>query len=334
MARTAKETEGITTWPGGIIQVKIPLPFSLKWVNSYLVPEEGGYTLIDPGLRTEEAEAAWARAMEELGFGFGDIRRIVLTHQHPDHYGLAGWFQERSDAPVRMSRQSHAYTKRLWGENRSFNAELIGLFALHGMPAPQLEAVAAHLESFVERVTPQPEVTYLEAGERLRMGGVDWVALDAPGHARGQLCFYAEEAGWMICGDQVLPDITPNISVVPGEDADPLARFLDSLAELGRLEVRLAFPGHRDPFADFGGRIRAIAAHHDRRLAQIEELAAAGMQTGYALCEALFGARIAGSAHNLRFAMAETLAHLVYLARSGRLAASESAGEILYSPAG
>ncbi|TYP71147.1 MBL fold metallo-hydrolase [Paenibacillus methanolicus] len=332
MASIANETEGVTAWPGGIMQVKIPLPFSLKWVNSYLVPDEGGYTLIDPGLRTEESEAAWARTMEAIGIRFADIRQIVLTHQHPDHYGLAGWFQQRTGAPVRMSRQSHAYARRLWGDDRAFNGELIGLFARHGMPEPLREAVASHLESFAERVSPQPEVTYLEAGARLRMGGAEWVAIDAPGHARGQLCLYAEEAGWMICGDQVLPDITPNISVVPGEDADPLARFLDSLAELGAYEVKLAFPGHRDPFADFGGRIQAIAAHHERRLVRIEELAASGTQTGYAICEALFGPRIAGNAHNLRFAMAETLAHLVYLERSGRLVAAESAGGLRYLP--
>lgn len=330
-SRTLKEIEGVAAWPGGIIQVKIPLPFSLKWVNSYLLPGEDGYTLIDPGLRTAEAEAAWEKALAATGIGFGDVRTIVLTHQHPDHYGLAGWFQDRTGVPVRMSRQSHDYAKRLWGEDRSFNGELVGLFARHGMPEPLQEAVASHLESFVERVTPQPQVTYLESGERLRMGNLDWVAIDAPGHARGQLCFYAEEAGWMICGDQVLPDITPNISVVPGEDADPLARFLTSLTELSRYEVRLAFPGHRDPFADFGGRIQSIAAHHDRRLAQIETLAAAGPQSGYALCEALFGARIAGNAHNLRFAMAETLAHLVYLERAGRLRAMETADEIRYA---
>ncbi|MFC4102771.1 MBL fold metallo-hydrolase [Paenibacillus xanthanilyticus] len=333
MASMANEMEGVTAWPGGIMQVKIPLPFSLKWVNSYLVQGEGGYTLIDPGLRTDEAEAAWAKAMEMLGIRFEDIRRIVLTHQHPDHYGLAGWFQERAGAQVWMSSQSHAYARRLWGEDRAFNGELVGLFARHGMPEPLQEAVASHLESFTPRVSPQPVVTYLEAGERLHMGGVEWLAINAPGHARGQLCFYAKAAGWMICGDQVLPDITPNISVVPGEDADPLARFLESLAELEGYEVKLAFPGHRDPFADFGGRIRAIAAHHERRLARIEELAASGTDTGYAICEALFGPRIAGNAHNLRFAMAETLAHLVYLERSGRLIAEEATGGIRYVPA-
>ncbi len=314
---------------GIVTQVKVPLPFSLKWVNSYILRDSRGFTVVDPGLHTEEALAAWDAFLSEKGIRYPDIHTIVLTHQHPDHYGLAGLFQRRAGAPVLISRRSYAYTQRLWGKGRTFGADLTSLFSEHGMPAEQLEQVALHLESFVEKVTPQPDVTFVEAGATVSMGGLDWIAVDAPGHAGGQLVFYAEERGWMLCGDQVLPDITPNISVVPGEEDDPLEQFLNSLDRLGGYEVRLAFPGHREPFAGFRERTRELAAHHARRLDGLAEMLAEGPATGFACCERLFGARIAGNAHNLRFAMSETLAHLVHLERKGR-AVREQRGETVY----
>ena len=309
----------VKEWPGGILQVKVPLPFSLKWVNSYLISDRDGYTLLDPGLHTPEAVELWMQILREREISFRDIHAIVLTHQHPDHYGLSGWFQQRSGAPVYISAQSHSYAVRLWGRDRSFAAELTALYARHGMPEPLLEDIHIHLEEFVARVSPQPDVTYLEAGSTMRFGGLEWQTIDAPGHARGQLCLYAPEGRLMFCGDQVLPDITPNVSIVPGEDEDPLQCFIDSLNELRVYDVELAFPGHRAPFSDFHGRIDELIAHHNRRLNSIREQLAETPSTGYDMCMQLFGARISGNTHNLRFAMSETLAHLIHLERKGQI---------------
>ncbi|MCQ6558533.1 MBL fold metallo-hydrolase [Paenibacillus mendelii] len=309
----------VKEWPGGILQVKVPLPFSLKWVNSYLIADREGYTLLDPGLHTSEAVELWTYLFRERDIPFGAIHTIILTHQHPDHYGLSGWFQQRSGAPVYLSAQSHAYALRLWGSDRSFAADLTELYARHGMPEPLLDDIIIHLEQFVARVSPQPEVTYLEAGSTIRFGGLDWQTIDAPGHARGQLCLYAPERRLMICGDQVLPDITPNVSIVPGEDEDPLQCFIDSLNELRHYEVELAFPGHRAPFNDFRGRIDELIAHHKRRLDAIVELLRETPGTGYDMCMRLFGERISGNTHHLRFAMSETLAHLIHLERAGQI---------------
>ncbi|WP_219836033.1 MBL fold metallo-hydrolase [Paenibacillus sp. R14(2021)] len=321
-----------TTWPGGILQIKVPLPFALKWVNSYLLKDERGYTLIDPGLHTPEAVEAWEAAMEAHDVSFSDIHTILLTHQHPDHYGLAGWFQERCGAPVWISAQSYAYTQRLWGtdEGAQFASELTALYALHGMP-PEIEAeILPHLASFIAKVSPQPRVQFLEAGQTVQMAGIEWQTIDAPGHAGGQLCFYAPAARWMICGDQVLPDITPNISVVPGEDDKQLEQFLASLAHLAQVEVDLAFPGHRDPFTDFKGRTEELAAHHVRRLDRMVEMVREEPCSGYSLCMRFFGERIAGNTHNLRFAMSETLAHLYYLEQRGRVARRLQDGKVIF----
>lgn len=315
------------------MQVKVPLPFSLRWVNSYLIPDAAGYTLIDPGLHTDEAVQAWSESLHEQSISFDSIHTIILTHQHPDHYGLAGWFQERTGAPVYISELSYAYTQRLWGVDlgAEFAASLTELYAEQGMPQSVVEEIAPHLVSFVERVSPQPTVTFLKAGETMAIGDSEWHMIDSPGHARGQLCFYEPLKKWMLCGDQVLPNITPNISVVPGENHDQLQQFLDSLEELKGYEVELAFPGHRDPFTNFGERIVQLAAHHERRLLQIRELIQVEPMTGYTLCMRLFGERIAGNTHNLRFAMSETLAHLFHLERQGLVAGTRQHDCMVYS---
>ncbi len=313
----------VTMHEDGWIRVKVPLPFSLRYVNAYLIPDQDGYTLIDPGLRTADAEAVWQEALRQSGIAMRDIARIMLTHHHPDHYGLAGWFQTQTGAPVYMSERSHAYARWLWGEDRAFDADLVALYARHGMPQDVLDTMGPHLESFVEKVEPQPSVTYISGGDRMAIGGGQWETIPVDGHANGQLCLYDADRQIMLCGDQVLPEITPNISVMPGEPTNVLQQFLDSLEQLSRYEVRIAYPGHREPFTDWRGRIAQIIAHHGRRLDQMAEMLDTPL-TAYEVCVTTFGERIAGNAHNLRFAMSETLAHLEHLVLQGRASLEES----------
>jgi glyoxylase-like metal-dependent hydrolase (beta-lactamase superfamily II) len=306
----------------GWLQVKVPLPFSLKWVNGYLIPEDEGYTLIDPGLGTEEAKAVWEGVLERKGMRWSDIRRVVLTHQHPDHYGLSGYVQEKSGASVWITKRSHDYALRLWGEGSRFPGDLRELYEAHGMPAEVMDDIAGNLDSFVALVSPQPIVRYMEPGQPIMLGGRRWELVDAPGHAYGAVCFYQADMKWMICGDQVLPHITPNVSAIPGEERDPLADFLRSLEQLKQYDVEYALPGHRDPFADFRGRIVELQSHHARRLSGMAELLAEQPRSAFALCEKLFGARLRDNPHNLRFAMSETLAHLFHLEQRGSIGSS------------
>lgn len=309
------------------LQVKVPLPFSLKWVNSYIIPEREGVTVIDPGLGTNEAKELWQEVLAEAGLKWTDIKRIVLTHQHPDHYGLAGYLQERSGAHVYMTERAHAYAQRLWGEESRFPSALRELYTRHGMPQDLMDRIERNLDGFIELVTPQPKVQYIKAGQRLSLGQWFWELINAPGHAYGALCFYQPALRWMICGDQVLPHITPNISVVPGEENDPLGAFLGNLELLKNYDVSYALPGHRNPFEDFQGRIDELIGHHARRLDQMEKLLKEEPATAFALCETLFGTRLRENPHNLRFAMSETLAHLYYLERRGQIL-SRNAGPL------
>ncbi|SFB39820.1 Glyoxylase, beta-lactamase superfamily II [Cohnella sp. OV330] len=306
-----------TRHANGIVQLRLPLPFALKQVNAYLLQADDGWTVVDPGLRTQEAEAAWETFMAQAGIEWRDIARIVATHYHPDHYGLAGWLQARTRAEVWLSETAGFYARRLWGGDETFSAELVAAFRAHGLPEPLCAGVLANLESVKRQVLPHPARTRtIRAGDMLSFGGARWEAIGGEGHAPGHLAFYDRERLIMLCGDQVLPDITPNIGWMAGGDPDPLGSYLSSLDRMAACEVVTANPGHREPFARYGTRVAELRDHHARRLVRMAALAAElaardkGRFAAFAMCEALFGERIGGNPHNLRFAMAETIAHL------------------------
>ncbi|TBL81691.1 MBL fold metallo-hydrolase [Paenibacillus thalictri] len=298
-----------------ITQIKVPLPFPLRWVNSYAIRGSGGWTVIDPGLRTAEAESLWDTVLQSLGAHFEDIEQVVLTHHHPDHYGLAGYFQERSGAPVYLSSAGYDQTLRLWGAGQPMTSELLGLFERHGLDSEKLQPMREHMDGFIPSVSPAPRVTFMKPGEQVRLGDRSYAAIHTPGHAMGHLVFYDESEQIMFCGDHVLPQITPNVSYLPGGiDENPLDSFLRSLEEIGRYAVRKAYPGHREPFERFSERTADIIRHHHQRLEQMAAMLDVP-KTAYEVCRGTFGDKL--SFHQLRFALSETLAHLIYLNKQG-----------------
>ncbi|MFD0694159.1 MBL fold metallo-hydrolase [Paenibacillus sp. GCM10027628] len=308
-----------------IIQVKVPLPFPLRWVNAYLVRGGSGYTVIDPGLHTPEAEALWQQVLQERGIAFEHVEQIVLTHHHPDHYGMAGWFQERTGAPVLLSETGWRQVQLLWGEEQPMSALLLTLFARHGMPEAGLEEMTKHMASFVPLVSPQPQVTLLREGP-VRLGDRVYEAIETPGHAAGHLIFYDAEAETVFCGDHVLPQISPNVSFLPQVEDNPLGAYLSSLQEIGRLPVKMAYPGHREPWSGFSARAAELVRHHHERLALMEQHLSAPL-SAYEVCRSTFGDRL--TIHQLRFALSETIAHLVLLEAEGRIRQLEPDAEFI-----
>lgn len=300
-----------------ITRVRISMAPPLRWVNSYLLHGPKGITIIDPGPRTETAEAEWKEVWSELGILPQDITSIVLTHHHPDHYGLAGYMQSLTGASVTMSRRAHEESLRMWGKDSVMREELPRLFRRHGMPAMWSDQIAEHLDGFIPQVTPSPNITYITEGSYVCMGGRNWLAIETAGHAPGHISFYDIERGIILCGDSVLPQISPNVSLLPGSDPQPLRSFIDSLVKLGELDVKLAFPGHRNPFSHFAERTNGLIKHHEERLLRIEALLQQSSQSGFDICTALFGNDL--GIHQMRFAMSEALAHLVHLVGQGRV---------------
>lgn len=313
----------------GIYAVHIPMAPPLRWVNSYVLHGKGETTVVDPGPRTVESIATWEQALRELGLHAQEITSIMVTHHHPDHYGLAGYLQSLSGAKVYMSRRAYEESQLMWGKGQRINEELTALFRQHGMPDTWLAQLPGHLDSFLSQVEPHPEITPVADGEILCLGGRSWTAIETAGHAPGHLSLYENGQGIILCGDAVLPQISPNISLLPGSDPNPLASFLQSLDKLKGFKVSVAFPGHRNPFSGFTERIDQLLLHHEERLEKMEALLDGGERSGFDICTALFGTKL--GIHQMRFAMAETLAHLFELVQRGRLEIHNSSSYIRFS---
>lgn len=321
----------ITLWQENIRQVSVPMDSPLRQVNSYILTDQDGrITIIDPGPRSQDTELVWQGILQELNLSWDEVRDIVVTHHHPDHYGLAGWLQSRSGCKVWMTERAHSEAMMMWGEDVDINDILPDYFSRHGMTAQWSNGIKAHLESFTSQVKPQPVVSYLNTKEPFYMGDREWKLIVTGGHAPGHVSLYHAGSGQMLCGDAVLPQISPNVSLLPGGDPQPLQTFLQGLRELNNYPVSMAFPGHREPFAGFAHRVNSLLAHHEERLDTTESLLADGPLSGFAACEILFRSRVS-SIHQMRFAMSETLAHLAELVRRERAVMIESDGKLLFA---
>ncbi|WP_136608333.1 MBL fold metallo-hydrolase [Paenibacillus dokdonensis] len=317
----------ITDHHNGIIQVKISMSFPLRWVNSYVLRGPEGLTIIDPGPHTPENEEEWNQAFRELGIALSDIEAVVLTHHHPDHLGCSGWIQQQTGCKVWMSERSFQETQRMWGPQSTMNSDLLDLFRRQGMPADWTDQLEVHMNSFMPQITPLPEVSFIPSEQLFTMGGRDWLPVQTAGHAPGHLSFYHEESGDILCGDAVLPQISPNVSLMPGSDPEPLQSFLMGLLKLKNLEVSTAYPGHRNPFRHFEDRLEALLLHHEERLVKMEQLLGSAPASGYELCVSLFSSKL--GIHQMRFAMCETLAHTRELERRGRIAAFHNEDDMI-----
>lgn len=300
----------------GVRRLRLPVPFPMGWVNVYALEEGKGFALVDAGYPTPEARRLLRETLRWQGLR---PEILVITHAHPDHFGMAAELQEEFGCEVWMARE-----ELLWAESyqpgRPAWERLAAGLAAEGMPADRVRA-AVHSGQRIWACTPPPRVQrFLQPEEEVNLGQ-RWRILITPGHAPAHVCLFHPDSGTLVAGDHLLPKITPNIGRWPSGPPDPLDDFLRSLAQLRELPVRRVLPGHGDPYQGFRERLQELAQHHRDRLQAVLQTIREAPRSGYEVCLALFGNDLDG--HNERFAMVETLSHLGYLERRGHLLRTE-----------
>ena len=307
----------------GVLRLRVPVPFGrLGDVNVYLLQDDAGWMVVDTGLNTPAAQAVWRTGLSIAGVAFADLRRIVLTHSHPDHLGLAGWLQRRvaeagGAAPVLLTQREQELA-RYWSAAASSDEPLTQLFRRCGVPEAMLDSVADDLHWLRQATLPHPpDVRTLRFGEPLQVGDRRFDVLHTPGHSDGHAVLYDSADRLLLVGDHVLLHITPTISRWPSTASDPLGRYLRSLRAMEALAVRRALPGHGDRIDDWNGRLRTLRTHHAERLAYMVQ-AVGAEATVFDVARRVFDLE-ALDMSEARFAIAETLAHLDYLVAEGVL---------------
>jgi len=306
--------------------VRLPLPFELHHINVWLLDDGDGWTLVDTGLDNSAIRDTW-KSLFTTALAGRPIRRIIVTHYHPDHMGLTHYLWERFQPQLLMSADTAARTRRLLRGIAAGDRERIATFCrAHGIGEVERYTAFVTGEGYRRMVSGLPEaITIIDEDSRLHIGGREWQPLIANGHAPGHTSLYCAEAGLLIAGDQILPSISPNISVhANNRDEDALHAYLSSLQRFARLDGDTAvLPSHGRIFTGLHGRLDAIAAHHRERLAKVRSLCT------QPLCLAevtprLFRKTLAGNDYPL--ALGEALAHLVYLANRNELDVVEEEG--------
>ena len=313
--------------PGSVIDIapgvrwlRMPLPFRLDHVNLWLLADGDGWTIVDTGLATDDNRAIWQRVFAET-LGGRPIHRIVLTHFHSDHSGLAGWIAGRFGAELWMTDGEWQRTQIFHNARAADWMDTVGgFFTLAGCPDEIVAATRKRWASIGDRVTPMPERTRrIAEGDTVRVGDLDWRVLIGRGHAPEHASLYCAATDTLIAGDQVLPQISPNVSVYPAQpDENPLAGFLDSIATFRAAlpDSATVLPSHKLPFTGLHRRLDELAHHHDDRLARAWD-ACTAPRTAMDITRALFRPDLDSLQTSL--AVSESLAHLNLLVSRGEI---------------
>jgi glyoxylase-like metal-dependent hydrolase (beta-lactamase superfamily II) len=312
-------------------RLSIPTPFQVGPVNAYLA----GRTIVDPGPDSEEAWSAVLDELEKRDLSPADVEQVLVTHPHPDHFGLARRFRDegaRVLASPATSRIIKDFDRRLAYEQSFF----VDCFEGHGMARSTAETVTELPEVYLEYSPSCDTDRLLEEGEKLTVADETVRARDAAGHALGELVFEYERDGHEVAlvGDQILPDITPNpLLQPPAEEGEQRPRVLpafnDSLDRLRDREYDRMLPGHREIIDRPAERIDEIRESHEERTGNVRELVD-GKTTAMDVMEGLFG--------DLPLTeyfpgMSEAIGHLDVLERRGEVVRSERGGVVVYQRA-
>jgi glyoxylase-like metal-dependent hydrolase (beta-lactamase superfamily II) len=319
LGRTGPEAGEIIRLAQGIGWIRSPVPGSLNHINLWILDDGDGVALVDSGLDMPAAREAWESLFAGPLAG-RTVTRVICTHFHPDHLGLAGWLCARFGVRLWMTRGEWLFARMLTTDIRDAPpAEAFAYWRAAGWEEERIAAEAAKgWGRFAAMMSPVPvSFVRLQDGETLRIGARDWRIVTGCGHSPEHACLVDEAGGLMIAGDQVLPRITSNVSLSLSEpEGDPLGDWLASIAKLKHLPGDLlVLPSHGEPFTGLHARLDALAAGHAGRLDALAERLAEPARAVDCF-PTLFGRRIEDGSFGL--ATGEAMAHLRHLEIEGR----------------
>ena len=303
-------------------------------INVYLIRGDNGYLLVDSGWNTDVSFNTMHNHLVKAGISFGDISQIMVTHIHPDHYGMAGRVKQLSGATIAMHHLEEELIESRYIHLDGLLHETDQALVSNGIPHDEminLRDATVGMEKFI--MPAYPDIR-LRDGDTVTTGEFTFRVVWTPGHSSGHICLYEPDKKILLSGDHILPRITPNISVHPQSIENPLGRYIDALKEVRLLDVELALPGHDEPFNNVTARIDTIIEHHIQR--NMEILIALQQETKNTYDIAQEITRGTGSkwsdlpAFHQRMAVFETRAHLEMMTSEGYLDVLPRKGIIYY----
>lgn len=303
----------------GVLWLRQPMPMSLDHINVYLLRDGEGWTMVDTGLNTARSRELWEEIVATRLDGL-PLTRLICTHSHYDHAGLAAWLMRRYGLPLLMSYGEYFMMRGLSGPPEVLPESHLRFYREAGMPQDMVERMfdALRRDPFMPEVPPSYQ--RIRDGELIRIGERDWRVLIGEGHSPEHACLYCERDCILLAGDQLLPRITSNVLVTPIEpEGNPLQLWLASLDRLDQLAPdTLVLPSHQGVFRGLHARVQELHAHHEQQfellLSALDELGAA---TAFELMQRQFPKR--RHAIDDLMAQGETIAHLSCLRYQGRL---------------
>jgi len=305
----------------GINQIKVPLPrVGMDSINVYIIEGASGNLMIDTGWNTTESFNALAKEMKASGFAMKDITQIVITHLHPDHFGLAGKIAELSGAKIMLSETENSLLDSRYLHPENLLKLLTTFLKTNGVPDYELKMLSEASMNMLKNVAPLLSVTSLKAGDTVSLEPYEFEVMLTPGHSPGHICLYERNKQYLFAGDTVLSEIVPNVAYHPQSGENPLGDYINSLNTLSELEVRFVFPGHGAVFSGLVPKIDGILGHHRERMMNIQKVMGIEMKNAFEVAKEIPWI-INGETMpynklepiDRRLAVLETLAHLQYL---------------------
>ncbi len=315
----APDTGQMTEVAEGVLWARLPLPMALDHVNVYALDDGDGWTLVDTGFHSRKTRGIWQSLLDGPLAG-KPVRRVLVTHHHPDHVGCAGWFMAEHGAELVTTRTAWLTARMLtMDEQDRPTSETVAFWASAGMdPEILMQRTGERPFNFADCVVPLPlGYTRIRDGDRVVAGGRDWVVLTGNGHAPEHATLWSGDGEIVLGGDQLLPSISPNLGVYATEpEADPVSEWMESCAALKTHAVgtELVLPGHKLPFTGLPSRLDQLIDNHIGALERLRRHLSEP-KTAAECFMPLFKRDISGGEYGL--ALVEAMAHCLHLWHQG-----------------